>query len=436
MAQLVLLAVSTLTVYTLWRIDFSPITVLFASLIAYHPVGFVLGQTDGVGRLRLGWTTSSSIAALSIASLSIFAFNTMSRQRSLLPVANARKPGANSFATLFCVLFTLVFLGARLLFPELFASKETIYSSQYNILLLLIYPLSICSIVAMRSGRTASQRLALISLCVVSVVTFDRSTVVLPLIAVIYGSLQGRSLKSLLERRQIAVLGMLVAIVLFGKPLGLAIAERDIGLLGSSVSQFSLATSPIIESPIITAHLSSVIEDPRHYPGSEALDTLLQVTVVPGAFGANSESFSQHLQREYLPDAQFGVGASYLAEGFVVGGMIGIFIWMLLACIALASAARVLTRASSDWTQAWLLYAVAVGSFFIFRNSIETTLTMVRLAGVSAVALSLASRVAAPLIPAPRPASTHATKSQRLQPAQLSPASMRREHRDGMSPRA
>ena len=239
----------------------------------------------------------------------------------------------------------------------------------------------------------------------------DRTVLVITAFCLIVLYAQGRSLRDFFRWRIAVTAGAGTLLGLFGKPIYLAIKAGSLDqlmLVGDS-GWFELALTTF--EPFVTFNILDLVLIHRFTMSvwDVVAGCLGQLLLVPSAFGLDSNSFNAEFTAEFVPDLSYGVAGNYWAQGWAIGGVVGVILYGWILALSL----RVLdgwSRKYSGTTRVLCGLIGALVAVYVHRNSLDNLLSFVRQIVLVIVAIAAPATVLARF--ASRPSAWDVPKSQ------------------------
>lgn len=236
-------------------------------------------------------------------------------------------------------------------------SKQELFSSHLSYVSLLQYPLMIVLLASVLTKDKISIIIAFLAVAIFSVVLISRSTLVLPLLSIIFYYIYGSRLLEYITVVRIFFIFIIGVFGVYGKVLFLSLRSSDFSILTSHLQTFDFTDlMESMEGYSISYYIVDIINYRRDYDWTESLDALLQFLVVPSFFGADSQSFTRYLSENYRPDANYGLAYTYFGEGFAVGGFYGVTVWTFIIVLIASLIHLILRYSNSIWINAWCFF--------------------------------------------------------------------------------
>lgn len=239
-----------------------------------------------------------------------------------------------------------------------------------------------CIAIGLVCSVLSRQRLLIAANSVLVVIVFiagDRTllyVVVFALLVAVFGRVP---LVNILRRPYIipsvAAAGL---VVLFGKPIYLAIKTGSSAVLWDFFYRHPAALFSGFEPFLVHGHLETVVFYDWAFPIWDVVVAVIaQLLIVPSAFGVETNQFNTAFTRTFFPNVDYGLAYSYWAQGYSVGGTLGVAVFAFLFG-GIVKIFDHLDRVSSPSVRSVILVAGAVFATYIFRNSLENIFAFLR----------------------------------------------------------
>ncbi len=290
------------------------------------------------------------------------------------------------FVRLMSVVSLIFIISIFILFRDsLMLSKQEIIVTDISFFGLMSYGFMIVFLIAFLTRDWVSVACSFSALLLLSIFLISRSTMIIPLLGAAFYQIYNTRIIESLSARRLIVLAAVAFFATYGKLMAVGIRIGSFTALSDSIRTTSAATiMEKLEGYAITSYLIDIINHPRPYDIIDSLDAALQFLIFPSIFGADSQSFTRYLEENYRTDSDYGLAYTYFGEGYAVAGIAGVVLWTFMLTLILWVIHKIIIRSKNIWITSWACFALGTFCFYYPRNSLEVSLTMLRLAGLSA----------------------------------------------------